>query len=178
MRFGLPIFLMLILSGCSTAPDAELLEYRQTVQEKTSPRGVWDCKCPSLDPETGEYIGKLGPFIAAKGEFGGFPDRFNVIVDETSSFKVAVNKFASELSNKKTARETESGMTCWTDTCSPTTEYFISDLKDIRKTWVYLSARGKIYAHKCTFAEDPNLWTTEPCPSAKADLELSLRNSG
>lgn len=175
MRLRLPIFLTLMLSACSTVPDAGLLEHRQAVQEKTRPKKVMECHCPAYNPEGEAFLEKGGPHMVAEGQIGDFPEDFSEVVKGGSSFEAAVNDYAMQISSKPSLEGRNSGIHCWTGVC-PIQEYFISDLKDFRKTWVYLSQYPKAYAHKCTYSDNPNVWTTEECPEAKAGLMTSLRN--
>lgn len=50
----------------------------------------------------------------------------------------------------------------------------IGELKDIKMTWLRIigNKNGILGAHKCTFADDPDLWTAEPCP-ASSDKKVS-----
>jgi hypothetical protein len=179
MRFGLPIFLTLMLSACSTSPDTALLEHRLAVQEKTRPTTkVIKCNCPAYNPETGELDFSEKQFTLSKGEVGEFSVDFETIIEAQPSFRLAVSDYAEKVSNSASFEERDSGMYCWTGTCGPTSEYFIHDLKDVRKTWVFLSAFHKSYAHKCTFAVDPDVWTTETCPEPSSDFLSNLRSVG
>lgn len=161
---------LLFLTGCVSV-DEEIRDEKLDIQEKTRPSFVLGCNCPPVNPDTGKVEGESGPYLRVGGEFGDYPLGFKNILDATKAlkgdeiniFEQAVRTYSSKISYSSSVTEVSTDWHCWTGIC-PAVEYFITDLKDGMKTWVYLSPSIKFYAHKCTYGEDPNAWTTEPCP--------------
>jgi len=153
-----------LLVGCATS-DAKLQKEKLAIQERVKPSSVLGCRCPAYSPDgDGLNMEGSGPYFKVDGEFGEYPAEFKYILKESENFGQALSTYTARISHSSSKIDGRTDWHCWTGVC-PAYEYFITDLTDETKTWVFLSQVPKSYAHKCTYAEDPNAWTTQSCPT-------------
>lgn len=151
------------LNACATpgATEAQLYAYRDKVAAKAqSHYPITDCECgvERGRPYALENV-TLTPFskdFKFKYKYFHLRQRAEVLAKEWS--------LSPE--NLKAVR----GKVCWSADCE-SIDYHIAKPKDVTQTWILVTLYGT--AHKCTFTDRPNEWTSEPCPDAPEVLPKS-----
>jgi len=173
-----PVYLIgLALAGCSTVPKNDLLEYRASLEAQTDTK-MFECECPRLAPFPGAPELK---FYAGRGTHrvgeGQFADGLPVGIESNSVDGDLTNEILDDYARylgPSSIRKDYNGIYCWTGTCGGASEYSFTNVDDIKILRVFVGTRPNIHAHQCTFAENPKLLTTEPCPDIPSASEFKL----
>ncbi len=174
MNRFLPYLTLAFLVSCATAGESgqDSLDYiakQKIASENTSPDSyAMRNMCPPA-PVAGDdgavmrYVATRTPYATAVAS--DFTLHWNGKRDKVS-LDNALEKYVSEVSYADQPSSFGS-LNCWTGNLYQGA--LIGDLKDNSVTWISLVIENgnPVGARKCAYADDPDMWTVQTCPSQK-----------